>query len=189
VSSALVEGSTSIASPDGAYLYVWNPFGLELNRIELATGNVNKAKAAAVTASAANPLAAFGRWLAPPTLAKMFLQPGVAISPDGTRLYGLGILGDPAAGDFSGSAGVVVFDTQAMTSLGRWEPTADFVSIAVSPDGAFVYASGMSGVDATGRETSQPASITVFNAADGSIRLIAGDLGRGMLSFAGPALN
>jgi hypothetical protein len=188
INSSFAEGSTSVVSPDGASLYIWDASGLELNRVELATGNVSKAKAPAV-AAASDPLLAFGRWLAPPTLAKMFLQPGIAISPDGSRVYGLGIVGSPSARDFSGSAGVVVFDTESMTSLGRWEPTADFVSVAVSPDGKFVYATGSSDVDAAGNETGQPASITVFNAADGTIRLIAGSLGRGMLSLADPDLH
>lgn len=183
ISSSFVEGSTSVVSPDGRWLYIWDPLALQLNRVDLATGETTKAKAPAPT-SATDPLTALGRWLAPATFGKMFLQPGVALSPDGSRLYGIGVIGDPAAQEFSSAAGVVVFDTAAMTALGRWAPTADFSSIAVSADGSFVYAAGLPGVDASGMQTSQNASITVFNAGDGSIRLIAGQLGRQMLSFA-----
>jgi len=186
--SSFVEGSTSAVSPDGTRLYIWDPIGLELNRVDLATGETTKAKAPAPT-SMLDPLSAFGRWLAPSTFAKMFLQPGVALSPDGSRLYGIGIVGDPAAHDLSSSAGIVVFDTAAMTALGRWAPTADYTSLAVSADGSFVYAAGLPGVNGAGMPVSQGASITVFNAGDGSIRLIAGDLGRQMLSFTDTTLK
>jgi hypothetical protein len=179
-----IDGSTSAVSPDGAFLYLWNPVGLELTRIELVTGNTSKSKAPAVAADAASdPLTAFGRWLAPAAAAKMLLQSGIALSPDGTRVFALGILGNPNGSEFTGSAGVIVFDAEQMTALGRWPATADYVSIAVSADGASVYAAGMPGFGAGGEHSGQPASITVFNAADGSIALLAGDLGDQMLTF------
>jgi hypothetical protein len=78
---------------------------------------------------------------------------------------------------------VVAFDAEHMTALGRWPATADYVSIAVSADGDSVYAAGMPGVDAAGEQTRQPASITVFDATDGTIRLLAGDLGSEMFTF------
>jgi hypothetical protein len=188
VSFAYVDGSTSALSPDGTFLYVWDAIGLELNRIELATGNTTKARAPA-PAAASNPLTALGRWIAPATLAKMLLQPGIAISPDGGRAFAIGIVGGQSGYDLSGSAGIVVFDTASMTVLGRWRPTADFVSVAVSADGSFVYAAGATQVDASGDQTDQQASITVFNAGDGSVRLLAGQLGRRLLTFTSPTLR
>ena len=188
VAGATTEGSTSVLSPDRASLYLWDPITLTLTGVDLATGEITIGKAPKPSA-AVDPLTALGRWLAPSTAAKMFLQSGIAISPDGNRIYALGVAGNPAAADFAGSAGVLVFDAHSLASLGRWAPTADFVSVAVSADGTSVYAAGSSGVDADGVNTNQPASITVFDATDGSIRLVAGQLGRQMLTFTGTTLK
>ena len=90
----------------------------------------------------------------------------------------------------SGSTGVFVFDASTLAPLGTWQPTADYVSVAVSADGRFVYAAGLPGLDASGnRRTNQQASITVFDTFDGSVRLIAGKLGSEMLSFISPTLD
>ena len=188
VDAAAIEGSTSALSPDGAFIYLWNPISLTLTRVELATGATTTGQAPKPAADV-NPLTAFGRWLAPSAAAKMFLEAGIAISPDGKRVYALGVAGNPAAAGFAGSNGVLVFDASSLAPLGRWAPTADFVSVAVSADGSAVYAAGTSGVDANGQDTNQPASITVFDSSDGSIRLIAGQLGRQMLTFTGTTLR
>jgi hypothetical protein len=90
----------------------------------------------------------------------------------------------------AGSAGVYVFDAATLDPITVWQPTADYVSVAVSADGKLVYAAGLPGVDAVGRiKLAQQASITVFDTSDGSVRLIAGQLGGDALSFLGPTLN
>jgi hypothetical protein len=188
VKSAGVEGSTTAISPDGGLLYLWNPISLVLTRVDLATGATDTSTAPK-PAAGADLLTAIGRWLAPSAAAKMFLQAGIAISPDGNRIYALGFAGNPATAPFAGSAGVLVFDAHSLAPLDRWAPTADFVSVAVSADGTVVYAAGAADVDAGGGQTSQQASITVFDATDGSIRLIAGQLGRTMLNFSGTTLK
>jgi hypothetical protein len=185
--AAGIDGATSAVSPDGTALFVWNPQTLVLSRIDLASGVVSTAQGPAPTAQANGPLAALGRWLAPSAAAKMLLRSGIVFSPDGSRVYALGVKG--ASFESSGSSGLFVFDAQAPKFVGRWEPTADFVSLAVSPDGRFVYAAGMPAFDASGNNTSQPASITVFNAADGTVRLIAGQLSYGLITFAALSPN
>ncbi len=127
------------------------------------------------------PLAAVGRWLAPPAAAKVYLQPGLVLSPDGSRLYALGVASE--AGGLAGSTGVFAFDSASLAPLGNWSPTADFISIAVSHDGRFVYAAGAPGVDAAGQRSGSAASITVYDTADGSVRLMAGQLDHDDLSF------
>jgi hypothetical protein len=119
----------------------------------------------------------------------MFLQPAMALSPDGKTLYALGIDGSIES---ARPAGIYAFDVSgdSLALRGLWEPTADFISIAVSEDGAFVYAAGMGGVDASG--TGNPAykaSVTVFDASDGSIRLIAGQLAGDELLFVEPTVR
>ena len=183
-----IESATAVTSPDGSELYVWDPSALVLHRVDLATGAETKASAAAATA-ALDPVTALGRWLAPSTSAKTFLQPAIAISPDGSRVYALGITGDPAGSGLTGSAGVLVFDTATMAVVGRWAPTADFVSLALSPDGHLVSVTGAPGVMADGAPGPEEASITVFGAADGAVKAIAGRLGAGMLTFPAATLR
>jgi len=171
--------ATSAISPDGTAIYLWDPMSDILTRVDLASGDTRIGRGDR-TAAIEGPLAALGGWLTPTAAAKVLLSSGIAISPDGSRLYALGVENDPTGSDPAGSAGVFVFDLSGMTQVAHWPATADFVSLAVSLDGAFVYAAGSPQANASGSST-QSASITVFNAVDGSIRLIAGQLGSGFL--------
>ncbi|HVA84889.1 MAG TPA: hypothetical protein VNF73_01090 [Candidatus Saccharimonadales bacterium] len=175
-----------------ATYYAWNPFSGLLVRLDLTTGRVTgTATIPKPTASSDGPLGILGslgeqvgRWLAPPAAAKMYLQPSLALSPDGTRLYVLGTTGTLPVDTIAGSSGVWVFDARTLALIGHWAPTADFVSVAVSPDGAYVYAAGMPGNDATGNQTGQDASVTVYQASNGQVRVIAGQLGQVYLNLA-----
>jgi hypothetical protein len=70
-------------------------------------------------------------WLIPRAAAKYLLQPALALSPDGARVYALGagssVQGDPSGG----SAGIFVFDARTLAFLDHWQPPADLVSVAV----------------------------------------------------------
>ena len=192
-------GSTDLSLSDGlpaarvdrsgGQLFVWGPVARTLARIDIATGAISSVTASA-TASTADPMsglaAALGRWIAPPALAKVFLDPALAISPDGTRVYALGV--DMRSGEAVASRGVFVFDTSTMTEVGHWQPVADLTSIALSPDGAWLYAAGQPLFDAGGTASLDAASISVYATADGSVHLTAGDLGNDPISFPGPAL-
>ena len=130
------------------------------------------------------PLAAFGRWLAPVVAAKSFLRSSVIVSPDGSRVYAIGVKASVDNPEVSGSAGVFVFDAATLQLIEIYQPTADFVSLAIGADGRFVYAAGMPGFDAVGRRRGdQGASITAFSTVDGAVRVVAGQLGGGLLSF------
>lgn len=179
-----LDGDLTAVSPDDAFLFAWNPVSATLTRVDLSTGETATGQGPVVTAMERSPLSALGAWLAPTVAAKSFLRGGMVISPDGSRVYALGIE-NPASEQFSGgSTGVYAFDASSMANLGQWPPTADFVSLAMSADGRFVYAAGLPGVTASGTElSSQPASITVFDARDGTLRLIAGALGRDVITF------
>ena len=133
--------------------------------------------------SAVDPLTALGRWLVPSTSAKILLAPGMAIAPDGSRIYVLGVDGRIPSNGIAGSTGILVFDAASMTQVAQWTATADFVSIAVNADGSQVYALGASEVSADGTKDTQPASLTVFDAGTGQVRAIAGSLGQGFLTF------
>jgi hypothetical protein len=184
----IVPGSSNVV--DRGRLFHWNPSSRTLTRIDLATGRVTgTATAAQARAGSPNPadgLAAFGRsigqWLAPAAVAKTILQPSIALSPDGSRAYALGVT-SPEKTD-PGSTGVDVFDTVAMRAIDHWAPPADLVSVATSPDAKYVYVAGAPETDASGApRTGAPASLIVFDASDGSVRLIAGALGLEMATF------
>jgi DNA-binding beta-propeller fold protein YncE len=154
-----------------------------LKRIDGVTGIVASGQAPRPAAASDSPLIAVGRWLAPAVAAKTFLTAGIALSPDGSLVYALGINGTQSTSGEVGSLGVFVFEANSLAMLGHWEPVADFVSLAVSQDGRFVYAAGMPGLDARGLETGQASSITVFDAKSGSVRLLAGNLGQSTITF------
>ena len=188
-SSGLELGSLVVRQGDR--VFVWDPLGAQLSRFDLLTALVDHAAgtAAIPSTSPLDGLAALGRqvgrWLAPPVAAKVLIRPGLVASPDGTRIYGLGI--ESLSGDGSGgSRGLYSFDAATLAPVGHWAPTADLQSIAISPDGRFLYAAAPSGVDANGDLAQNAASITVYDTTDGSVRLLAGDLGGDSLYFPGP---
>ncbi len=99
------------------------------------------------------------------------------ISPDGSPVYAIGVSGDPTEEASRGSTGIYVFDTATLSLQAHWAPTSDFMSVGVSRDGTVVNAAGLPGHDADGREVPlQGGSVTVFDAATGAIRAIAGQL-------------
>jgi hypothetical protein len=186
--SSGIETDPTAVSADGSTLYVWDPATGVLTRVDLASGEKTSGKG--VAAADTGPLTALGNWLAPTAAAKSWLQGALVVSPDGSRVYAIGVKQGGSARDLAGSSGVFVFDAATLDPVTVWQPTADYVSIAVSADGKLVYAAGLPGVDATGdRQGAQQASITVFDASDGSIRLIAGKLGSDALTFVSTRLR
>ncbi len=183
----------SLLAHAGGGLLIWDPVAAVMSRVDLATGALTQSPAAgaSIDGGALGALDTLGRrigrWIAPSAVAKLLLQPGIVVSPDGTRVYAIGV-SSPARTD-RGSTGVYAFDAASLAQLGNWAPTADFSSIAVSADGRFVYAAAQAGVDAEGREFPNGSSVTVFDGSDGSVRLIAGVLGSSDLWFANPIMR
>lgn len=185
----------SLVTRFGENLYLWDPVSAVMVRVDLVTGALTASPAAGVSVDG-GPFEALatlgrrlGRWIAPSVAAKLLLDPGIVMSADGTRVYAIGVSSssDPNA---RGSTGVFAFDASTLASLGNWGPTADFTSLAVSADGRFVYAAAQGGVDAAGQPAfANGSSITVFDVKDGSVRLIAGNLGSSDLWFANSTLR
>jgi hypothetical protein len=187
------EFGESLFARSGDGLYIWDPVAAIMSRIDLRTGALTQSPPASASRGEGplDGLAALGRrigrWIAPSVAAKVRLEPGLVLSPDGTRVYAIGVgFASPSGG---GSTGVFAFDAATLAQLGHWDPTADFTSIAVSGDGRFVYAAAQGGVDALGVASRNGASVTVFDATDGSVRLIAGELGSSDLWFASQTLE
>jgi hypothetical protein len=184
-----IDGDMTAASRDGRYLFAWNPATATLTRVDVSTGEISVG-AGATAAVDAGPLTALGDWLAPTAAAKSFLRSAVIVSPDGTKVYAIGVLAGASESEPTGSSGVFVFDAVTLARIDQWQATADFVSLALSADGRFAYAAGMPGVEASGRGNQRMgASITVFDAVTGEPRLIAGQLGSGLLLFEAPIFH
>jgi hypothetical protein len=178
-----IDGDASVVSRDGRALYVWDPSSAEMTRIDVATGAVSTGDGRAARAEP-GPLAAFGRWLAPVAAAKSFLASAVVLSADQSRVYAIGVKDGMENPDNRGSAGVFVFDAATLALVDTYDPTADLISLAIAPDGRFLYAAGLPGFDERGGDRpDQGASITVFDTRDGSVRRIAGELGNRVITF------
>lgn len=179
----------SLVARFGENLFLWDPVSAVMARVDLATGALTTSPAlgAKVDDGPFEALATLGRrlgrWIAPSVAAKLLLDPGIVVSADGARVYAIGVSSssDPNA---RGSTGVFAFDAATLAPLGNWGPTADFTSLAISADGRFVYAAAQGGVDSAGQPAfANGSSITVFDVNDGSVRLIAGNLGSSDLWF------
>lgn len=172
--------------------YYWGAFARTVMKVDLANGRILASAtlpvtAAAPTGAADDPLAlaqrALATWLAPSVAAKLYFEPGIALSPDRSRLYLVGTKAQSFDDLAAGSDGIWVLDTGTLAVVDRWPPTADFVSVAVSNDGRWVYAAGLPGVGPDGQDGPYEASITVFDATDGRVRALAGQLGRDVVSI------
>ncbi|MDQ3871230.1 MAG: hypothetical protein M3301_06410, partial [Chloroflexota bacterium] len=182
-------GLGRVSAPTGKW-FIWNPFGRTIARLDPVTGVVEAtATVPAMTSSTSRDglVGSLGRgigeWLAPGATAKMYLDPSIAVSPDGTRVYVLGV-NSTRMEEMGGSSGVWVLDATSLRVVDRWGPTADFTSLRLSEDGRWVFAAGMPEFDAQGNRNDWPASVTAYDARTGQVRLIAGDLGQEWLFFA-----
>jgi hypothetical protein len=175
----------------GRRRYVWYPLKRTLVEIDAVDGKVLRRTTidrltGMVESGTGDPLDVLaelgrrlGRWITPPAQAKILIEGGIVLSPDGSRLYLLGFDGEWP--EQLGTTGVHVVDTPSLTEVATWAPTADWASMAVSGDGSLVYLFGAPGmaVDVNGGVVSdpgRPASLTVVDAATGEVRAIAGQL-------------
>ncbi len=149
-------------------VFVWDPFRHTMTRIGIDDGPIIGGTVPGSMLPGDRNLSGRGY---------LGVEPGLTVSPDGRRVYALGI--GPGAGQTSRSTGVWVFDSMTLAMIDHWEPRAVLTSLAVSADGRFVYATGAPGYDAAGHENGRwPASVTVYDAASGEIQVVYGAVAR-----------
>jgi hypothetical protein len=160
---------TATLDRPGRRMFIWDLTGHELVRVGIDDGKVDRS--------------AVSQSMLPPDQRAIDGQgyfgadPGVVISPNGSRVYALGA--GRGSGPSGSSTGVWVFDATTLELVDHWEPRAFLSSLAVSDDGAFIYAIGAAGRDTEGNENSWPASVTVYDAATGEIQVLYGAIGEG----------
>jgi hypothetical protein len=187
LSISLRDGGLSTTRTADA-LFIWDSRTRNMTRFDFATGAVKtgQGQTASVQDGLADRVAELGRHIghliAPSAVAKDQLWPGIVASrrivasPDGRRIFALGVEG--ADGAFA-STGLDAFDADTLAPLWHAQPTADFSSIAINADGTAVYASAPGGIAPDGSGSpDNGASITVFDSANGQIRLLAGQIGQ-----------
>ena len=162
-------------------LYAWDPFAKSLLRVDLQSGTVTGRGTLPAAATMSDPLAdaahALARWLAPSVEAKVYLSPSLVLSADGSRLYAIGTAATDPLTPAGGSTGVWVFDSATLGVVDHWAPDADYVSLGFNHDGSLLLAAGMPGTDAAGTQSDQGPSVTIYDAATGTVRAVAGEVG------------
>ncbi len=104
-------------------------------------------------------------------------EPGLVLSPDGQRVYAVGVALGPS--DSGTPTGVWAFDAETLELVDHWQPRAMLSSLAVSADGQFVYAAGASGFDVEGNQAPNwPSSVTVYDALTGEVQVVYGAVSR-----------
>lgn len=158
---------TPLIDPARKALFIWNPGKHAMTRVELPDGTITEA-----TVPEAD-LPGDGQPLGG---AYIGAEPSVALSPDGKNLYAIGVRrGDSEVGS---SSGIWVFDAESLELTDHWPAPAFFISLAVSADGRFVYAAGAPNYEPSGRQSSWPSSMTVYDAENGQVEVIHGQVGR-----------
>jgi DNA-binding beta-propeller fold protein YncE len=112
-------------SPDGRALYALNPALGVVNEIDVEREAVRRTGRLAMQADRPPALA---QLFFPIAEAKRYLRTGALVSPDGRAIY---VIGDK---------GLLVIDTATLAVRDSWSPDEMFGSLALSPDGARLYA-------------------------------------------------
>jgi hypothetical protein len=153
---------STLLDPRSRSIVLWDPVGHVVGRISVDDGTVQTTS----VPESMFPDAPGDRDMGPGA------SPALVQSPDGTKLYTLGLV--PAGGEGPSSSGIWVFDSETLALLQHWPARALLTSLAVSADGTFVYAAGAQGFDVDGRQRPWPASVTVYDAETGEIQVVYG---------------
>lgn len=135
-------------SPDGSTLYAVNPELGVVNEIDAKQMLLRRTGRLSAAPAQRDLLAALRQALFPVAEAKRILRGGAILSPDGRTLYAVG------------GKGIVVIDAASLAVRMTWNPwvEAAFESLALSPDGARLYAI-----------SDESRSIGIMDARDGAL--------------------
>lgn len=158
-----------VVDRDRSLLFSWDPFSTAAARIDLVSGDIRTTPAA--DRGGLEIADVLRSWIAPPARAKWLLEPALAISPDGSRLYGAEL-----GGMSSSRSAIWVLDSETLEVVERWEVSGLLTSIALSADGSLLFS-------ASSVRSSTSAEVTIHSTADGSMRLRTADLDNHFVMF------
>jgi DNA-binding beta-propeller fold protein YncE len=131
--------SELLLSPDKRLVYVAFATSKEVFTLDLAQRQIVRSAILQDPKSAAPSaldrlVGAVANWFVSTASAKMSPWPGAVLSPDGQRIYFVGIK------DFENGDGVWAVETATLRTIGHWLKEKDFDGIRLSADGSELYA-------------------------------------------------
>lgn len=130
-------------SPDGAWMFLFEPTSGDLAVVDLATRTVVEQVVVDMSVARGDGGSLLGRlWGAvrgafvQEATAKVYIAGSMQLSPDGSRLYAVGVEGDFVGGE---PAGVLVIDTRAWQVVDRWLTDAHPTQVILGGDGRYLY--------------------------------------------------
>jgi hypothetical protein len=153
-------------------LYLWDPTSTTMHRIDLETVTAEQIAFDPAAAAAPGIAPAEGR---PPrwgrlssSLSSTFAT-ALAVSPDGSRLYAVGVAPPKgAAVEGFASLGVFVLETRTLALLDRWAPVGNDAAVGALGDGRVVVAA-QPHLDADGHNVPWDGSLTLRDPGDGRV--------------------
>jgi hypothetical protein len=133
-----------VVTADGNTAYAVNPALGVVDELDLQEMSLRRAAQITVSRAGNDSLAALGRLLLPVANAKRYVTSGALLSPDERTIYAAGF------------KGVAAIDRETLTSR-VWAGDREFDNLAISPDGARLYAAD-----------NQASKIAILDARDGS---------------------
>ena len=128
-------------SPDGRTLYVLSPTVDQVAIVDVQSRAVTKVvPVSGLTARSHSTLSrVIGEvrdWLVPAATAKFYFTGDMQLSPDGKRLYAVGVTG---SGFEAAPNGVISIDTTTWNVVNRWMPNAQISYLQLGSDGYSLY--------------------------------------------------
>lgn len=169
---------SAIVDSDTGNVYLWDPSGHRIVRIDANSGST-----AIATFGLGSGSGVMGREVSIPlgdhrtdwtTLSSAFAwgaQSTVVGSRDGATLFALAVddIPEPFRGPIPRSSGIWVFDAASLELLTIIPPAAVHDAISLTADGRHVLATGIPGLDEQARPSDWGSSISIFDARDGHL--------------------
>ena len=134
----VMKGTWPMRLVAGRTLYLWDPFSHRVAAVDIPSAKLSAVAVIPTPTAAIDALDQLARtlsaWIAPPAMAKIMLEPALALSSDGRRLYVVAMSGDgiPEPGNASM---IHVLDAGSLALRDTWTVEPDIASIGIAPNG------------------------------------------------------
>jgi hypothetical protein len=176
LTAALLPGvwPNHLVDPVRGRLWLWEPFRKHALTVDLRNGELLGSTVFDDDTARHGPVDAVARalsdWLAPPAFAKYVLEPALARSHNGARLYAVALV----AGNESASE-ILVLDPDGLELLDRWRLPGNVSSIVARDDGTVLAA--------VTPDPARGASLVAIDGATGAVRTRIEGLGEYALTI------